>query len=129
MAKSVREVPPPLELLCLNVLWDHGAATVRQVREVVAEKRPLAYTTIMTVLDRLVRKGFVSRRKRDRSFAYTAAVTRQTMQEVALREFVEGIFAGSEDDLIRYIFSRRAAAVAATEAATASPEFLSGAAG
>jgi len=63
MPRSTRDVPPPLELLCLNALWTLGEGNVRDVRQIVVRTRPLAYTTIMTVLDRLVRKGMLSRRK------------------------------------------------------------------
>ena len=63
MPQTARDVPPPLELLCLNALWTLEAGNVRDVQQIVARARPLAYTTIMTVLDRLVRKGKLSRCK------------------------------------------------------------------
>ena len=63
MPRTARNVPPPLELLCLRALWTLGEGNVKAVQQVVADSRPLAYTTIMTVLDRLVRKGMLARRK------------------------------------------------------------------
>jgi len=57
-------------------LWSLGEGNVKAVRQIVAESRPLAYTTIMTVLDRLVRKGMLVRRKVGRSFTYKPQATR-----------------------------------------------------
>ena len=58
-----RELPPPLEMMCLNALWEIGEGNVEDVRRVVSQNRPLAYTTVLTLLDRLTRRGAVSRRK------------------------------------------------------------------
>jgi penicillinase repressor len=65
-----RAIPPPLELLCLNALWSRGEGSVKEVRELVAPSRALAYTTVMTVLERLARRGIVTRRKAGRAFVY-----------------------------------------------------------
>ena len=76
MPKSVRDVPPPLELLCLKALWTLGEGNVKEVQRIVAETRPLAYTTIMTVLDRLTRKGKLKRHKVGRAFVYSPQASR-----------------------------------------------------
>jgi predicted transcriptional regulator len=103
MPKTVREVPPPLELLCLNALWYLHEGNVKDVRQLVARKRPLAYTTIMTVLDRLVRKGLLARRKEGRAFVYVPQMPRDVMRRTAVRELIEGFFDGSEQDLMRFL--------------------------
>lgn len=118
MPKPVREIPPPLELLCLRALWSLEEANVKQVQKVVAESRPLAYTTIMTVLDRLVRKGKLSRRKAGRAFVYRPQESREEMRRVAVRELLEGFFDGSEQELLRFL-SRTAETHAAAVAAGA----------
>jgi BlaI family penicillinase repressor len=106
MGRTARDVPPPLELLCLRALWSLGEGNVRAVQDVVAESRPLAYTTIMTVLDRLVRKGMLARRKVGRSFAYAPQSTRDDARRAALRELVEGYFDGSEEELKQFLERR-----------------------
>ena len=58
----------PLESDVLRVLWNKGESTVRDVLE--ALDRPLAYTTVMTTLDRLFKKGLLDRHKSERSFRY-----------------------------------------------------------
>ncbi|MFN0169902.1 MAG: BlaI/MecI/CopY family transcriptional regulator [Bryobacteraceae bacterium] len=98
-----RDVPPPLEMMCLNALWTLGEANVADVRRQVSESRPLAYTTIMTLLERLARKGVVSRRKVGRAFFYTPAVNRDLLQRAALRQFVESFFDGSEAKLAGFL--------------------------
>jgi predicted transcriptional regulator len=103
MARAGREVPPPLELLCLRALWTIGEAPVKDVQAVVAESRPLAYTTIMTVLERLLRKGRLTRRKAGRAFLYAPVASRDEMRQVAVRELIEGFFDGKPESLLHYL--------------------------
>ncbi len=60
----------PLELELMQILWAHGESNVRQV--VHRLERPLAYTTVMTTLDRLYKKSLLDRKMRDRAFVYSA---------------------------------------------------------
>jgi BlaI family transcriptional regulator, penicillinase repressor len=108
MPRTARDVPPPLELLCLNALWTLGEANVRDVQAIVVRTRPLAYTTIMTVLDRLVRKGKLSRRKIGRAFVYRPETSREAMRRAAIRELVESLFDGSERELVEFLAPREA---------------------
>jgi len=103
MSKTSRDMPPPLELACLNALWLLGEGNVRSVQQVLAETRPLAYTTIMTVLDRLVHKGRLTRRKVSRAYIYAPASSRDSMRRIAVRELVDAFFDGSEEQLLRFL--------------------------
>jgi predicted transcriptional regulator len=103
MPKTARDIPPPLELLCLRALWTLGEGNVKAVQEMVGQSRPLAYTTIMTVLDRLARKGLLTRRKVGRAFVYLPRESRDTMRAVAVRELLEGFFDGSEAELLSFL--------------------------
>jgi len=102
-----REIPPPLELQCLRTLWKLGAANVRQVQQTLAPERNLAYTTVMTVMDRLARKGAVERRKVGRSFVYSPVLTRETLQRLAVRDLVDSLFGGSLEELLAYLSGRK----------------------
>ena len=113
MPRTAREVPPPLELLCLRALWSLGEGNVKDVLQIVMQTRSLAYTTIMTVLDRLVRKGKVSRRKVGRAFVYKPEASRDQMRRAALREFLDGFFDGSERELIAFLEPAETRAAAA----------------
>lgn len=101
--RTAREIPPPLELQCLTALWSLGEANVQAVREFLAPSKTLAYTTVMTMLDRLTRKDVLSRRKVGRSFVYTPAVTRDEVRRLAIRELVESLFEGSDANLRGYL--------------------------
>lgn len=90
-----RELPPPLEMVCLNALWEIGEGNVEDVRRVVAQNRPLAYTTVLTLLDRLTRRGAVARRKEGRGFRYQPTVERDKLRRMALRQFLDYHFEGS----------------------------------
>jgi BlaI family penicillinase repressor len=103
MPKTTRDVPPPLELLCLRALWSLEQGNVKDVQQIVARTRPLAYTTIMTVLDRLVRKGRISRRKVGRAFLYAPEATRDSLRQIAVRELLDGFFDGSEEQLMVFL--------------------------
>jgi BlaI family transcriptional regulator, penicillinase repressor len=106
-AAAARELPPPLELMCLQALWSLGDANVRDVRQAVSGRKTLAYTTVMTLLERLARKGLVSRRKMGRSFLYAAQIPRDTLRRIAMREFLAAYFDGSEDQLLDFLYVER----------------------
>src|SRR5271156_3936982 len=90
----------PLELDCMNTLWPMGEGSVREIRDRLAERRPRAYTTIMTIMDRLARKGGVERRKVGRTYFYRANLTAEDARAQALRQVVENFFAGSIEALV-----------------------------
>ena len=122
MARSRREIPPPLELLCLRALWLLQEGSVKDVQRVVAQSRPLAYTTIMTVLDRLARKGKLARRKLGRAFLYAPQASQDSMRRAAVRELLDCFFDGSEEDLMRFLREtppHKAATMAAGEGGAA----------
>jgi predicted transcriptional regulator len=81
-------------MMCLNALWQISEGNVEEVRRVVAQSRPLAYTTVLTLLDRLARRGAVSRRKEGRGFRYQPTVERDKLRRLALKQFLEYHFDG-----------------------------------
>jgi predicted transcriptional regulator len=80
-----------LERRVMDVVWDRGESSVRDVH--VALGDALAYTTVMTTLDRLFRKGVLRRRKLGRAFLYAAAAPREEMRRSLLAEVVWGLLA------------------------------------
>ena len=103
-----RQLPPPLELVCLKALWSLGEGSVSDVRRVVSLSKPLAYTTVMTLLDRLARKNIVTRRKAGRAFVYAPQVSQDSVRRMAFREFLESYFDGSADGLIDFLSGSQA---------------------
>lgn len=102
-ARPPKEIPPPLEVECLKVLWEIGEASVRGVRDALQPRRNLAYTTVMTLLDRLVRKGGAARRKNGRAFIYRAVLDQDTVRRKSIEELTEALFEGSSLKLLEYL--------------------------
>jgi len=90
---------PPLELEAMKSLWALKEGTVSQVRRRMRPVRPLAYTTVMTLLDRLAKKGAVSRGKQSRSYVYKPVLQRQDALDLALDRLVHDFFDDSRQDL------------------------------
>jgi len=80
-----------LEEGVMEVLWTHGDCNVRSVVEKLP--RPLAYTTIMTTLDRLYKKGLLDRRRETRAFIYAARLSRAEWERARAGELVAGFLA------------------------------------
>lgn len=81
-----------LEAAVMNVLWDRGGRlTPGEVHEVLAEQRALAYTTVMTILVRLWRKGRLDRRRDGRAYAYRPVQTREEHAATRMSELLVGV--------------------------------------
>lgn len=116
----------PLELDCMNTLWPIGEGTVREIRERLAPRLPRAYTTIMTIMDRLARKGIVERRKAGRAYIYRPTLSAEEARAHALGQIVEGFFGGSREAAAAYL--RDDSNVAGTPAEKARPALAAAAA-
>ncbi|HSA91983.1 MAG TPA: BlaI/MecI/CopY family transcriptional regulator [Terriglobales bacterium] len=92
---------PQLEMDCMSVLWRQSAATVAQVRS--ALPRALAYTTVMTVLDRMASKGVVTRRKNGRAYLYSAVLDRETARRAAVERLLASLFENDRAALVEYL--------------------------
>ena len=77
----------------MDVVWQREATTVREVQ--AALPRPAAYTTVMTTLDRLFKKGFVARTRSGRAFVYRALQTREQTEAAVASGMVSGLFSGT----------------------------------
>jgi BlaI family penicillinase repressor len=96
----------PLELECLSVLWPMGEGTVRDIHHALAASRARAYTTVMTIMDRLEQKGIVARRKVGRAFLYQARLSVEEARLKAVEKIVQGFFDGSPEALAAHLSSQ-----------------------
>lgn len=102
---------PPLELECMKALWalegarPAGSGTsVREIRaRVSVDHRPLAYTTVETIMDRLTRKGAVARRKQGKAHRYTVLYQRSAARAQGVAALVKHFFDGSRRALHAYL--------------------------
>ena len=79
----------------LEIVWNEGDATVGQVSRRLS--LPLAYTTVMTTLDRLFKKGLLRRVKQDRAFLYSPAVSPADVENLRARAMLDRFFGGSKN--------------------------------
>jgi predicted transcriptional regulator len=77
----------------LEVLWIEGSATVQQVANCL--QTALAYTTVMTTLDRLYKKGLLRRNKQDRAFVYKPALSKSDLERGQASEMLHRLFSDS----------------------------------
>jgi len=96
---------PQLELECMKVLWRISSGTVAQVRAGLS--RPLAYTTVMTVLDRMSSKGVVERRKNGRAYQYSARLDLDAARHAAVDRLLVNLFENDRVALMRYLSNSR----------------------
>lgn len=90
----------PLELEIMKVLWDHGPSTVQSVQQQLEAERPLAYTTVQTMLNVLHRKEKVARSLDERAYVYRAAVSRAQAVHHAMGDLIDRMFGGSVENLV-----------------------------
>ena len=88
---GVRKMLGDLEAAVMETLWATGSGTVRQVRKHLEEDRPLAYTTVMTVMSRLANKGLLIREKQGSAFVYRPNTTRKGFMESTVRTILVGL--------------------------------------
>lgn len=89
------------ELDVMAVLWDHGPATVAEVREHLTDD--LAYTTVLTVLRILEQKGHVDHEEEGKAYRYHPLVEREAAGDSALRRIVGKVFRGSNELLLTHL--------------------------
>jgi len=95
----------PLELEIMQVLWEQGACTVSEVQPRL--KGDLAYTTVQTMLNVLLKKDKVTREPEGRAFRYRAAVSRDRATGGALKDMVKRMFGGSPEALLMALVDTR----------------------
>ncbi len=100
--RSILELAP-LELECMNTLWPLGEASVRDIQTGLAPTLPRAYTTIMTIMDRLAQKGIVVRQKAGRAYVYRPSLSAEQARAHAVAQIVQGFFDGSADALAAHL--------------------------
>jgi predicted transcriptional regulator len=95
--KSSREILDnnlgALERQVMALVWSKGETSVRETCERLGST--VAYTTVMTTMDRLFKKGLLSRRKVGRAFMYNATATRRELEGAVATELVQGLLVGS----------------------------------
>ena len=94
-----------LEMEIMNVLWETGPASVQTVQQRLG--RDLAYTTVQTMLNVLVRKKKVARSLKDRAYYYRPVVSREKVAGHAIKDLIDRLFGGSAESLVMSLVESR----------------------
>jgi len=97
----------PQELEIMKLVWQRGAATVRDVYETLLERRKIAYTSVMTMMKILETKGYLKKRRQDRAFLYRPAHPQNQVIRGMIREFIDRVFNGSAEPLLVHLVKSR----------------------
>ena len=101
MARSKSKYPTELELEILKILWQEGELSVREVREfLTAGGRELAQTTLITMLNIMTEKKYVSRKAKANSYLFRPKVTREKISQGMASDLVTRVFGGSPSALM-----------------------------
>lgn len=105
MPRPPSPTPTDSERAILEVLWKKKEASVREVTDELSKKKPVAYTTVLTMFKIMARKGLVSHRTEGRAFIYTPAISRSEARKQALDHLLKQFFNGSPNVLAQHLLS------------------------
>jgi predicted transcriptional regulator len=91
------------ELAIMKVVWRLKDVSVREVYEAERQRRPVAYTTVMTMMNTLEGKGYLKKTLDGRAFRYRPALPEQRVVKAMVREFVERVFDGASGPLLAHL--------------------------
>jgi BlaI family transcriptional regulator, penicillinase repressor len=101
--------PTASELEILQVLWERGPSTVREVHHALNEKRPIGYTSVLKFMQIMTAKGSVRRDERERAHVYEAVQpAEKTKRQLAL-DVLQRVFDGSASELLMHALAGRKA--------------------
>lgn len=92
--------PTEAELEVLEILWEQGTATVRQVNDLINRRRETGYTTTLKIMQIMHAKGMLGRREEGRMHIYTPLVEERQTRQQLLEKFVETTFRGSAANMV-----------------------------
>ena len=106
----MRRAPAPLtdqELEIMKVVWELESATVRDVYEHLRARRQIAYTTVMTMMRILERKGHLKVSRAERAFVYRPARPQHRVLGEMVHEFLDRVFGGAAEPLVQHLVRDR----------------------
>jgi|SRR5579884_867564 len=101
--KAPKPVPTEQELEILKVIWTLGPSTVREVYLELAKHRKIAYTTVLTMMGILERKGHLKKNAGEHAYIYRAAKPQAQVTAGMVKEFVNRVFNGSAKPLLVHL--------------------------
>ena len=106
MARPRHDNPTPGELEILQVIWQRGPSTVRQVMTVLNKRRTRAYTSVMSLMNVMTEKGLLSQKPKGRAFIYSAKVSQNKTKSRLLKDLLSRAFDGSASALVTHLLQQ-----------------------
>jgi predicted transcriptional regulator len=103
---TLAEVLGPLEAEIMDVVWERGEVTVRDVHQALRSGRPIAYTTVMTTLGRLADKGLLQRMEEQPAHRYVALMSRDQYARTTVKSVVDWLIGHFPDPAVAYLVDR-----------------------
>ena len=100
MSNTKLNKPTESEMEILQVLWEKGASTVREVHEILSETKDAGYTTTLKLMQIMHSKGLLSRNDEARSHIYKPLVKKESIQKQVVAKMINGFFKGSPAKLV-----------------------------
>lgn len=94
--------PTESEMEILQILWEQGPSTVREVHNLLSEKKDAGYTTTLKLMQIMNEKGLLNRNDESRSHIYSPVLKKQSVQKQVVGKMIEGLFKGSSASLVMY---------------------------
>jgi len=104
MARKKSKTLTEAELELMNILWEKGEGTVQDVVDALSKRKSLAYTTVLTILHILEKKGYLKHRKISRAFVYYPVVERDEVSRRAVKDIMQKFFDDSPELIVLSVF-------------------------
>ena len=100
MSKAKSSQPTTSELAVLQLLWDRGPLSVKEIHEALSAEKEVVYTTVLKTMQVMLDRGFLERESVGRKHIYSAAIAKETTQNQLLDTFLQRTFGGSAKQLV-----------------------------
>ncbi len=107
MALEKLQKPTATELEILRVLWERGPSTVREVHEVLAEVKPIGYTSVLKIMQIMTQKGTVVRNEDSKAHIYKARQAAESTKRQLVGDLLQRAFAGSASQLMMHALAAK----------------------
>ena len=107
MSEQRTAKPTASELEILQILWNRGPSTVREVHEALAEKKPVGYTSVLKLMQIMTAKGTVRRNEEQRAHVYEAVQPAEKTKRQLAADVLQRVFDGSASELMMHALSGR----------------------
>ena len=95
-----------MQFRIMQVLWDRGRASAREITDALNASEPVAHSTVQTLLRQLEAKGAVTHRAEDRTFVFTPLLKEDKVKRTATRELLDRVFGGNVGSLVAHLLKQ-----------------------